>query len=82
MEKTKKKKSAITEVADFNGNPTHIGDKVVFIYKTYCTAELKFGTVTGLSKVFGCDCIVIDDGIFKHKPTSQSFYKIDVSKTV
>ena len=73
------KKPALTEVPDFNGNPTRVGDKVVYIAKTYCTSELAFGTVTGLSKVFGKDCIVIDkygDGLHKVKPTSQSFYKI------
>ena len=71
------KKPAITEVKDFNGTPVHVGDKVVYIAKTYCTAELKFGTVSGLSKAFGKKCIVIEDDIgCKSKPTSQSFYKV------
>jgi hypothetical protein len=49
----------------------------VYIAKTYCTSELAFGTVTGLSKVFGKDCVVIEDDIgFKSKPTSQSIYKV------
>ena len=71
------KKPAITEVKDFNGTPVHVGDKVVFIEKTYCTSNLAFGIVTGLSKVFGKDCVVIEDGFgFKSKPTSQSIYKV------
>ena len=69
------KKVEITEVPDFNGTPTHIGDKVVFITRTYCTAKLALGKVIRLSKVFGQKCIVIDD-LFNSKSTSQSFYKI------
>lgn len=72
-----KKKPAITEVKDFNGTPVHVGDKVVYIEKTYCTAGLAFGTVTELSRVFGQDCVVVEDKIgFKRKSTSRSFYKI------
>jgi hypothetical protein len=71
-----KKKPAITEVKDFNGTPVHVGDKVVYISKTYCTSELAFGTVIGLSKVFGKNCVVIDDDGWKAKPTSQSIYKV------
>lgn len=80
MATKKAKKPTLTEVPDFNGNPTRVGDKVVYIAKTYCTSNLAFGTVIGLSKVFGKDCVVIDkfgDGLFKDKPTSQSFYKVD-----
>ena len=73
----KESKAKITEVKDFNGTPVHVGDKVVYIAKTYCTSELAFGTVTGLSKVFGKECIEIEDDIgFKRKSTSQSFYKV------
>lgn len=72
----KESKAKIAEVKDFNGTPVHVGDKVVYIAKTYCTSELAFGTVTGLSKVFGKDCVVIKDGIRTMKPTSQSIYKI------
>ena len=72
-----KKKPALTEVKDFNGTPVHVGDKVVYIAKTYCTSNLAFGTVTGLSKVFGKKCVVIEDDVgCKSKPTSQSIYKI------
>lgn len=75
---SKKKKPALTEVKDFNGTPVHVGDKVVYIQKgVYCGAELAFGTVKGLSRVFGKDCVVIEDDIgFKSKPTSQSIYKV------
>ena len=74
-----KKKPEITEVKDFNGTPVHVGDKVVFIEKGVWggSAELAFGVVEGLSKVFGADCVVIKDGIRTMKPTSQSFYKVD-----
>ena len=76
-----KKKPALTEVPDFNGTPTRIGDKVVYIHKTYCTSELRFGKVVGLSKVFGRECVVIDEcgSSIKSKPTSQSFYRVDES---
>ena len=76
---TTKKKPALTEVKDFNGNPTRVGDKVVYIQKGVYggSAELAFGTVEGLSRVFGADCVVIKDGIRTMKPTSQSFYKVD-----
>ena len=74
----KESKAKITEVKDFNGTPVHVGDKVVYIAKTYCTSELAFGTVVGLSKVFGKECVVIEDKFgFKSKPTSQSIYKVD-----
>ena len=73
----KESKTKIAEVKDFNGTPVHVGDKVVYIAKTYCTSELAFGTVTGLSKVFGKDCVVIENEFgFKSKPTSQSIYKV------
>lgn len=72
-----KKKPPLTEVKDFNGTPVHVGDKIVYIAKTYCTSELAFGTVTGLSKVFGKKCVEIEDDIgFKRKSTSQSIYKV------
>lgn len=72
-----KKKPSITEVLDFNGTPVHVGDKVVYIAKTYCTSELAFGTVIGLSRVFGKKCVVIEDDIgCKSKPTSQSIYRV------
>ena len=73
-----KKKPALTEVKDFTGNPVRIGDKVVYIQKGVYggSAELAFGVVEGLSKVFGADCVVIKDGIRTMKPTSQSFYKV------
>jgi hypothetical protein len=73
-----KKKPALTEVKDFTGNPVRVGDKVVFIEKGIWggSAELAFGVVEGLSRVFGSDCVVIKDGIRTMKPTSQSIYKI------
>ena len=75
----KESKAKITEVKDFNGTPVHVGDTVVYIAKTYCTANLAFGKVSALSRVFGQDCVVI-----KHesgnwvaaKPTSRSIYKV------
>lgn len=78
MATKKSKKPILTEVPDFNGNPTRVGDKVVYIAKTYCTANLAFGVVSGLSRVFGQDCVVIDKygGLSKDKPTSLSFYKV------
>lgn len=72
-----KKNPKLTEVPDFNGTPTRVGDRIVYISKTYCTSELAFGTVVGLSKVFGKRCVIIEDECgFKSKPTSQSFYRI------
>ena len=73
-----KKKPAITEVKDFNGTPVHVGDKVVYIQKGVYggSAELAFGTVEGLSRVFGADCVVIKDIVRTMKPTSQSIYKV------
>ena len=84
MATKKSKKPALTEVPDFNGTPTRIGDKVVYIHKTYCTSELRFGEVVGLSKVFGRECVVIDEcgSSIKSKPTSQSFYRVDESKSI
>ena len=73
----KESKAKIAEVKDFNGTPVHVGDKIVYIAKTYCTSELAFGTVIGLSKVFGKKCVEIEDSIgFKRKSTSQSIYKV------
>lgn len=73
-----KKTQTITEVKDFNGTPVHVGDLVVYIQKGVYggSAELAFGNVEGLSRVFGADCVVIKDGIRTMKPTSQSIYKV------
>ena len=75
----KESKAKITEVKDFNGTPVHVGDMVVYIAKTYCTANLAFGKVSALSRVFGQDCVVIKrDGCdwVEAKPTSRSIYKV------
>jgi len=73
-----KKKPALTKVKDFAGNPVRVGDKVVYIQKGVYggSAELAFGTVEGLSRVFGADCVVIKDIVRTMKPTSQSIYKV------
>ncbi len=74
-----KKKPTLTEVKDFNGTPVHVGDTVVYIAKTYCTANLAFGKVSALSRVFGQDCVVIKNesgGWVEAKPTSRSIYKV------
>ena len=75
----KESKTKITEVKDFTGNPVRIGDKIVYIEKGPWrgTAELAFGTVSGLSKAFGKKCAVIENDYGgKSKPTSQSIYKV------
>ena len=74
----KESKAKITEVKDFTGNPVRVGDKVVYIQKGVYggSAELAFGTVEGLSRVFGADCVVIKDIVRTMKPTSQSIYKV------
>ncbi len=73
-----KKIPALTEIPDFVGNPVRVGDTVVFIHKYGNSGcSFMFGEVSGISKAFGADCVVLDDGIFKCKPTSQSIMKVD-----
>jgi len=74
----KESKAKITEVKDFAGNPVRVGDKVVYIQKGVYggSAELAFGNVIDLIRLFGSDCVVIKNGIRTMRPTSQSFYKV------
>lgn len=62
---------------DCNGNKLHIGDKVVFIKKTYCTAGLSTGKISGFQKCFGKDCAIIGEGYFKDRSMEQSIMLLE-----
>lgn len=56
------KKTTITQLNDFLGRPTHIGDRVVFIYRRYKDEpiRLEWGVVCGFTNKFGHECVVIE----------------------
>lgn len=53
---------------DCKGNTLHVGDEVVYIFKTYCTAELRTGIISG----FKNGCAVIGESIVAKKVKKQS----------
>lgn len=46
-------------MTDCVGNNLEVGDSVVYIEKTYCTACLSKGTVTSIKKQFGKDIALV-----------------------
>lgn len=62
-------------VCDFKGNPTKVGDSIVYVKKTGSASFLAMGTVSRISSAFGKECVVID-GVVPHRITSQNFYKV------
>lgn len=63
-------------VCDFQGNPTKIGDRIVYVKKSGSSSQLAMGTVSGISSAFGKECVVIG-GVVPHRITSQNFYRVD-----
>lgn len=63
-------------VCDFRGNPTKVGDSIVYVKKSGSSSRLAMGTVTGISSAFGKECVVIG-GVVPSRITSQNFYKVD-----
>lgn len=61
-------------MTDCRGNAVNVGDSVVYIKKTYCTACLGVGSVSAIKSSFGRMTAFIDGGY--HGVTSQSIYKI------
>ena len=61
-------------MTDCVGNILKVGDSVVYIEKTYCTAKLSRGTVTAIKKAFGKLRAVVNSGW--HSVESQSIYKL------
>ena len=69
-------KDTVKYVCDFRGNPTKVGDRIVYVKKSGSSSQLAMGTVTGISSAFGKECVVIG-GVVPHRMTSQNFYKVD-----
>ena len=69
-------KDTVMYVCDFQGNPTNVGDRIVYVMKSGSSSQLAMGTVSGISSAFGKECVVIG-GVVPHRITSQNFYKID-----
>lgn len=69
-EKTKKELT----MTDCVGNVVKVGDAVVYISKTYCTAGLARGTVSSIKKMFGKVRATI--GSNYNSVESQSIYKL------
>lgn len=63
-------------VCDFRGNPTKVGDCIVYVKKTGSASFLAMGTVSGITTAFGKECVVIG-GVVSHRITSQNFYRVD-----
>lgn len=59
-------------MTDCVGNLLEVGDNVVYIQKTYCTACLARGAISAIKKQFGKDIVVVNG----HRVTSQSIYKL------
>lgn len=62
-------------MTDFKGNEIKVGDSVVYIRKSYCTADLASGTVQAIKKAFGKELAYITCSYGKGV-TSQSIYKV------
>ena len=62
-------------VCDFQGNPTKIGDRIVYIKKISSASKLAMGTVSRISSAFGKECVVIS-GVVPDRITSQNFYRV------
>ncbi len=69
-EKTKKELT----MHDCVGNTVKVGDAVVYIEKTYCTARLSRGTVSSIKKAFGKERATVNGGW--NSVESQSIYKL------
>lgn len=63
-------------VCDFRGNPTKVGDHIVYVKKIGSASKLAMGTVSGISSAFGKECVVIGR-VVPSRITSQNFYKVD-----
>ena len=61
-------------MTDCVGNNLEVGDNVVYIEKTYCTARLAKGTVSSIKKQFGKDIALVSGW---SRVTSQSIYKLE-----
>ena len=69
-------KDIVKYVCDFQGNPTKVGDHIVYVKRVGSASSLAMGTVTGISSAFGKECVVIG-GVVPDRITSQNFYRID-----
>ena len=63
-------------MTDCTGKKLEVGDGVVYIQKTYCTACLARGTVSSIKKMFGKDIAIVNG----YRVTSQSIYKLESRK--
>jgi len=62
-------------MTDYKGNEVKVGDTVVYISKTYCTARLATGTISKIKNAFGKEQAMID-GAYRGV-TSQSILKLN-----
>ena len=69
-------KDTVKYVCDFQGNPTKVGDRIVYVKKIGSASQLAMGTVSGISSAFGKECVVIGGGV-SYRITSQNFYRVD-----
>ena len=69
-------KDTVKYVCDFQGNPTKVGDRIVYVKKIGSASQLAMGTVSGISSAFGKECVVIG-GVVSYRITSQNFYRVD-----
>ena len=69
-------KETVKYVCDFQGNPTKVGDRIVYVKKIGSASQLAMGTVSGITSAFGKECVVIG-GVVPHRITSQNFYRVD-----
>ena len=60
-------------MTDCVNNLLKVGDTVVYIQKTYCTARLARGTISSIKKMFEKDIAQVNGC----NVTSQSIYKLD-----
>lgn len=62
-------------ICDFQGNPTKIGDCIVYVERFGSTSKLAMGIVAGITSDFAKECIVIN-GVVPNRITSRDFYKV------
>ncbi len=66
-------------MTDFQGNEIKVGDKVAYVRKGYCSAEMCVGVITEIKTNFGRPLAWMDNG-FSRGLTGQMIYKLSGNK--
>lgn len=64
------------KMTDFQGNEIKVGDKVAYIRKGYCSAEMSVGVITEIKAAYGRPLAFMDNG-FLRGVTGRMIYKLN-----